>query len=200
MPARDCESHFITTDGWHTEHLRSVFNCATKNAEVITIALDPLQGLIAMRAVSLYAIPATIRRMNDCISQGVDTAQDPLDSPLPRPQLPHHSWQTTRKLTCFRPVLPLLFTDGPALLLRFKLHESRTVVSSTAVATLHQLVMFIVDKVEQEDRRMLLVNVLESITLPDGATQVPVPERATRFLRYLQDVCLLGNGERFLSN
>jgi hypothetical protein len=47
------------------------------------------------------------------------------------------------------------------------------VASSTAVATLHQVVMFIVDKVEQEDRRMLFVNELESITLPDSATQVP---------------------------
>jgi hypothetical protein len=72
MPARDCESHFITTDGWHTEHLRSGLNCATKNAEVITIALDSLQRLIAMRAVSLSAIPAIIQTMNDCISQGVD--------------------------------------------------------------------------------------------------------------------------------
>jgi hypothetical protein len=41
------------------------------------------------------------------------------------------------------------------------------VVSSTAVATLHQSVMFVIDKVIEEDCRMLLANKLESITLPD---------------------------------
>jgi hypothetical protein len=46
--------------------------CATKNAKVITIALGSLQRLIAMRAVSLSAIPTIIQTMNDCISQGVD--------------------------------------------------------------------------------------------------------------------------------
>jgi hypothetical protein len=35
------------------------------------------------------------------------------------------------------------------------------VVSSTAAATLRQLVMFIVDKIVEEDRRMLLANELQ---------------------------------------
>jgi Dimerisation and cyclophilin-binding domain of Mon2 len=67
-------SHFIITDDWHTEDLlRPVFmGCATKNVKVITIALGSLQRLIALRAVSLSAIPAIIQTMNDCISQGVD--------------------------------------------------------------------------------------------------------------------------------
>jgi Dimerisation and cyclophilin-binding domain of Mon2 len=46
--------------------------CATKNVKVITIALGSLQRLIALRAVSLSAIPAIIQTMNDCMSQGVD--------------------------------------------------------------------------------------------------------------------------------
>jgi hypothetical protein len=46
--------------------------CATKNAKVIMIALGSLQRLIALRAVSLSAIPAIIQTMNDCMSQGVD--------------------------------------------------------------------------------------------------------------------------------
>jgi hypothetical protein len=54
------------------------------------------------------------------------------------------------------------------------LHKSRTVV--TAAARPRQLVMFVVDKVVEEDRRMLLVNEYESISLPDGTT------RATRLL------------------
>jgi hypothetical protein len=67
-------SHFVTTDGWQTEDLlRPVFmGCATKNVKVITIALGSLQRLIALRAVSLSAIPAIIQTMNDCMSQGVD--------------------------------------------------------------------------------------------------------------------------------
>jgi hypothetical protein len=45
------------------------------------------------------------------------------------------------------------------------------VVSSTAAAALPQLVMFVVDKVAQEDRRVPFANELESITPPDGTTQ-----------------------------
>ena len=82
-----------------------------------------------------------------------------------------------------------------ALLLCFKLHESRTaVVSSTAAATLRQLVMFVVDKVVEEDRRMMLANELESITLPDGTTQALGPAARDAFAIF-EDLCLLGNGE-----
>jgi len=74
VPSLTLSLHFIMTDGWHTEDLlRPVFmGCATKNAKVITIALSSLQRLIALRAVSLSAIPAVIQTMNDCMSQGVD--------------------------------------------------------------------------------------------------------------------------------
>jgi hypothetical protein len=44
-------------------------------------------------------------------------------------------------------------------------------MSSTAAATLRQLVMSVVDKVVEEDRRILLANELESITLPDWTKQ-----------------------------
>ncbi len=46
--------------------------CATKNAKVITIALGSLQRLIALRAISLSALPAVIQTINDCMAQGVD--------------------------------------------------------------------------------------------------------------------------------
>jgi Dimerisation and cyclophilin-binding domain of Mon2 len=70
----DPESDFITTEGWHTEHLlRPVFmGCATRNDKVITIALSSLRRLIALPPVSLSAIPAFIQTMNDCTSRGVD--------------------------------------------------------------------------------------------------------------------------------
>jgi hypothetical protein len=55
--------------------------------------------------------------------------------------------------------------------------------------------MFVVDKVIEEDRRMLLANELESITLPDGATQALGPAARDAFAIF-EDLCLLGNGER----
>jgi hypothetical protein len=66
-------------------------------------------------------------------------------------------------------------------------------VSSTAAAALRQLVVFIVDKVVEEDRRMLLE--LESITLPDGMTQALCPPARDAFTILRTSVCL-GNGER----
>ena len=68
-------------------------------------------------------------------------------------------------------------------------------MSSTAAATLRQLVMFVVDKVVEEDRRLLLANELESVTLPDGNTQTLGPA-ARDIFAILEDLCLLGNGER----
>jgi hypothetical protein len=41
--------------------------------------------------------------------------------------------------------------------------------------------MFIVDNVVEEDRRMLLVNELESITLPDGTTPAFCPTARDAF-------------------
>jgi hypothetical protein len=55
--------------------------------------------------------------------------------------------------------------------------------------------MFIVDKVVEEDRRALLANELESITLPDGTTPALGPAARDPFAIF-EDLCLLGNGER----
>jgi hypothetical protein len=60
----------------------------------------------------------------------------------------------------------------------------RLVVSSTAAATPRQLV----DKVVEEDRRMLLANELESTTLPDRTTQVLGPA-AQEALAIFEDLC-----------
>ena len=68
-------------------------------------------------------------------------------------------------------------------------------MSSTAAATLRQLVMFVVDKVVEEDRRLLLASELESITLPDGTTRSLGPAARDAFAIF-EDLCLLGNGER----
>ena len=55
--------------------------------------------------------------------------------------------------------------------------------------------MFVVDKVVEEDRRLLHANELESITLPDGTTQTLGPATRDAFAIF-EDLCLLGNGER----
>ncbi|KAH8990427.1 hypothetical protein EDB86DRAFT_3244911 [Lactarius hatsudake] len=92
----------------------------------------------------------------------------------------------------------LLADYAQALLLCFKLHESRTaVVSSTATAILRQLVMFVVDKVVKEDRRLLHANKLEPITLPDGtrmdegAAMEIMCTRAPQFLNLTLNCVLL---------
>jgi hypothetical protein len=55
--------------------------------------------------------------------------------------------------------------------------------------------VFIADKVVEEDRRMLLANELQSITLPDGVPQALSPAACDAFA-IIQDLGLLGNGER----
>ena len=88
-----------------------------------------------------------------------------------------------------------------ALLLCFKLQESRiAVVSSTAAATLRQLVMFVVDKVVDEDRRDdLQPEDLTETTLPNGTSKALGPSARDAFAVF-EDLCLLANAEppRFL--
>jgi hypothetical protein len=55
--------------------------------------------------------------------------------------------------------------------------------------------MFVVDKVVEEDRRLLHANEVEPITLPDGTTQTLGPATRDAFAIF-EDLCLLGNGER----
>ncbi|KAI0030497.1 hypothetical protein K488DRAFT_54152 [Vararia minispora EC-137] len=153
--------------------------CATKNAKIVGISLGSLQRLISLRAVPLSAVPVIIATMNDCMSQGVDIQLKILQTLL-------------SLITNFPTVHGQLLAD--ALLVCFKLHESRiAVVSSTAAATLRQLVMFVVDKVVEEDRRE--TEDLEETTLPDGATRALGPSARDAFA-VVQDLCLLANSEK----
>ena len=107
------------------EHLlRPVFmGCSTKKAKVIIIALGSIQRPIALRAsvsVEFSGIPANHPSNERPLVARCRPGHVPAGSPLPHHQLSHHSWQTTRKFTCFRPVLSLLFlqsTDGPPAIL-----------------------------------------------------------------------------------
>ena len=51
--------------------------------------------------------------------------------------------------------------------------------------------MFVVDKVVEEDRRLLHANELESFTLPDGTTQTLGPAKRGAFVIY-EELCLGG--------
>src|SRR6266568_9253647 len=94
--------------------------------------------------------------------------------------------------------MPLNLTNYPkALLLCFKLQESKiAVVSSTAAATLRQLVMFVVDKMVVENRREdINEGSLTEVRLPDGTTKKLGPSSKDAY-SVLEDLCLLASSER----
>jgi len=156
--------------------------CATKNSKVVAISLGSLQRLIALKAVPQSAVRLIVNTMGDAMSQGVDI------------QL-----RILQTLVSLITNFPAIHDDllGDALLLCFKLQESKiVVVSSTAAATLRQLVMFVVDKMVTEDRRDdFNEQDLTEVTLPDGTTKKLGPSSKDAYL-VLEDLCLLVNSER----
>jgi len=72
-------------------------------------------------------------------------------------------------------------------------------VSSTAAATLRQLVMFVVDKMDVEDRvsedAELQDSQLTEVQLPDGTTKKLGPSALDAFSVF-EDLCLLANSEK----
>lgn len=174
----------LATDGAQSDDLlRPVFmGCATKNAKVVAISLGSLQRLIALKAVPKSAVPLIINTMSDAMSQGVDI------------QL-----RILQTLVSLITNFPSVHGDllGEALLLCFKLQDSRiAVVSSTAAATLRQLVMFVFDKMVDEDRRSPApADELSEVTLPNGSTASLGPY-ATDAYSVFEDLCLLANMEK----
>ncbi|KAG8692675.1 hypothetical protein FRC09_011038, partial [Ceratobasidium sp. 395] len=140
-----------------------------------------------MRAVPQTSVPSIISVLGDAISQGVDIQLKILQTLL-------------SLLTNFPDIHDDLL--GEALLLCFRLQDSRiAVVSSTAAATLRQLVMFIFDKVIAEQRQRVAAdapsNQLPSreAQLPDGTSAILPPSAHDAFAIF-QDLCLLANSER----
>ncbi|PPQ90332.1 hypothetical protein CVT25_007734 [Psilocybe cyanescens] len=177
----------LASDGPQSDVLlRPVFmGCRIKNAKVVAISLGSLQRLIALKAVPQSAVPLIISTMSDAMSQGVDI------------QL-----RILQTLVSLVPNFPAIHGDllGDALLLCFKLQESRiAVVSSTAAATLRQLVMFVVDKMVLEDRQEGSEGIpsadLSEVHLPDGTTKLLGPSAKDVFSVF-EDLCLLANSER----
>ncbi|KAJ7911535.1 hypothetical protein B0H13DRAFT_2009133, partial [Mycena leptocephala] len=174
----------LASDGPQSDDLlRPVFmGCATKNAKVVAISLGSLQRLIALKAVPQSAVELIIKTMSDAMSQGVDIQLRILQTLL-------------SLVTNFPAVHGSLL--GEALLLCFKLQESKiAVVSSTAAATLRQLVMFVFDKMVDEDRRddPDAAQWLE-MKLPNGTTKSLGPSARDAFSVF-EDLCLLANSEK----
>ncbi|EJD40839.1 hypothetical protein AURDEDRAFT_115706 [Auricularia subglabra TFB-10046 SS5] len=181
--APDQASNTLATDGPQSaELLRPVFmGCATKNAKIVAISLGSLQRLIGFKAVPQSAVPQVVATLTECASQGVDIQLRILQTIL-------------GLVTNFPSVHGDLL--GDALLLCFRLQESRiAVVSSTAAATLRQLVMFVMDKVVMEDAHDAPTPELIPTTLPDGTTVELQPSSRDAFSIF-EDLCLLANAER----
>lgn len=156
--------------------------CATKNAKVVAISLGSLQRLIALKIVPQSVVPLIVSTMNDAMSQGVDIQLRILQT-------------LVSLITDFSSIHEELLEE--ALLLCFKLQDSRiAVVSSTAAATLRQLVMFIFEKMVNEDRQENDDALeLSEATLPDGSTKALGPCAKDAFSVF-EDLCLLANSER----
>ncbi|KAH7877661.1 guanine nucleotide exchange factor in Golgi transport N-terminal-domain-containing protein [Lentinula edodes] len=168
--------------------LKPVFmGCATKSPKVVAISLGSLQRLISLKAVPKSTVPEIIRIMGDAMNQGVDIQLKILQTLL---------GLITNYLEVHNTLL------GNALLLCFKLQESRiAVVSSTATATLRQLVVVMMDKMVDEDHKNTDAEIgeadnrLAEITLPDGTT-TPLSPSAKDAYSVFEDLCLLANLEK----
>jgi len=176
--------------------------CATKNAKVVVIALGSLQRLIGMDAVPASKIPQIVNLLSIVLPLGVEIQLRILQT------------------------LPSLFTRcaqylhgdllADALLLCFRLQDSRIgVVSSTAAATLRQLVMVVFEGVAAEDKAVkssepdpsrtetdfvVAIPPFESIHLSGEterteARQVALRPSAKDAYQVFEDLCLLVNGD-----
>ncbi|KAF9581340.1 hypothetical protein BGW38_001685 [Lunasporangiospora selenospora] len=168
--------------------------CDTKNVKLVTISMGCLRELISHHAMPESAIEVVLKTLNDIMSQGVEI-----------------------QLKILQTILPLLTNYevhgeslAEALLLCFRLQDSRVVfVNNTAAATLRQLVIYIFDKVGEEDIR--LEESRKASSAQSGDAERPSSEISTEVdghmepcafdaYQLFQDLCLLTNSEqaRFL--
>jgi len=204
-PSDDAYTPLVTDGAQSGDLLRPVFmGCATKNAKVVAISLGSLQRLIALKAVPKSAVPLIITTMSDAMSQGVDIQLRILQTlvslitnfPSVHGELLGEVGSSSCcELTQYSNIV--MSNVSQALLLCFKLQDSRiAVVSSTAAATLRQLVMFVFDKMGDEDRRgSVPQDAMTEVNLPNGRTTLLGPY-ATDAYSVFEDLCLLANAEK----
>lgn len=146
--------------------------CKTKNAKIVGISIAALQRLVALGGVPLEHLPGVLQTLGAVSGQAVDI-----------------------QLKILQTLLSMLTyctdmhgeTLGTALLLCFKLQDSRvSVVSSTAAATLRQAIMVVFDRVSVED------DPTETLTLPSEPPEsVQVTPAVKDAYLILSDLCVL---------
>ncbi|KAF9973368.1 hypothetical protein BGZ73_003400 [Actinomortierella ambigua] len=155
--------------------------CETKNVKLVTISIGCLRELISHRAMPEGAIPIVLKTLSDIMAHGVEIQLKILQTILPL-------------LTNYRVHGEYL---ADALLLCFRLQDSRVVfVNNTAAATLRQLVIYIFDKVGEEDRELAQQGgpkVVESSEEVSPEEQLE-PCAKDAYLLF-QDLCMLTNSE-----
>ncbi|KAF9155979.1 hypothetical protein BG015_007775 [Linnemannia schmuckeri] len=169
--------------------------CDTKNVKLVTISIGCLRELISHKAMPEGSIEVVLKTLNDIMSHGVEI-----------------------QLKILQTILPLLTNYNvhaeslaEALLLCFRLQDSRVVfVNNTAAATLRQLVIYIFEKVGDEDiAKQKSVSESQAQAKSEPQDQVDSTQENEEQLgpcaldAYLlfQDLCLLTNSEqaRFLN-
>ncbi|KAG1875786.1 guanine nucleotide exchange factor in Golgi transport N-terminal-domain-containing protein [Suillus subluteus] len=156
------------------------------------------QRLIALKAVPQSAVALIVTTMNDAMSQGIDIQLRILQTLVSLitnfPSIHGELLGEVRTVYYSRYLSGYL---SKALLLCFKLQDSRiAVVSSTAAATLRQFVMFIFEKMVDEDRQESNGTPdLSEAALPDGSTKALRPCAKDAFSVF-EDLCLLAISEK----
>ena len=160
-----------------------ILGSASKNPKVCSIAVSCLQRLVASKnAVGQSSIPLILQALRTVFAQGVEVQLKIL--------------QTLVSLLSNASIHDDLLAE--TLLLCFRLQESKIgVVSSTAAATLRQLVMVIFEGVVEEDALSHSAvdaenneKVLE-LDIPDGIGLVKLRPCAADAYHVFQDLCLL---------
>ncbi|OCF58554.1 hypothetical protein L486_04587 [Kwoniella mangroviensis CBS 10435] len=150
--------------------------CKTKVAKVIGISIAALQRLVALGGVPTSKLPDVLQTLSSVSNQAVDIQLKILQTLL-------------SILTYNQDVHDEVL--GNALLLCFKLQESRvSVVSSTAAATLRQAVMLIFDRLSSPPDPSDTPSI--PLTLPtDPVTESSVSPSANDAYNIFSDLCLL---------
>ncbi|ORY29654.1 guanine nucleotide exchange factor in Golgi transport N-terminal-domain-containing protein [Naematelia encephala] len=150
--------------------------CKTKVAKIVGISIAALQRVVALGAVPTTSLPGILHTLNSVASQGVDIQLRLLQTLL-------------SILTFNRDVHDEVL--GNALLLCFKLQESRvSVVSSTAAATLRQAVMIVFDRITSDTTPPSI-----PLHLPtEPPTELVVTASVLDAFNIFSDLCLLTAG------
>lgn len=175
----------ITRASEHVLLTPIMLGCQSKNNKVVTLALNALQRLTASPGASSTAPPLGPAALPPVIASLKHVVQNQaVDSQLKILQ-----------------VLPTLLSSASQhihqqllfdiLLLCFKLQESKVgVVSSTAAATLRQLVIILFDAVLEEDRRKT-TDSTHKVTLGPENITVSLRPCALDAFQVFQDLCHL---------